>query len=73
MNPPHDETCPEHPCISSAELVEQLVALAKAIDWSTIKDDQEAMEALISVEYTWSQINEVVDDWKYLPLTLTHA
>ena len=58
---------------TTTELVEQLVSLVKAIDWSTIKDNQEAMETLSSVEYTWSQINEVVDDWKYLPLTLTHA
>ena len=58
---------------TTTELVEQLVSLVKAIDWSTIKDNHEAMETLSSVEYTWSQINEVVDDWKYLPLTLTHA
>ena len=70
--PPHDETCPEHPCISTTELLEQPVALVKAIDWSTITGNQEAMEALSSVEYTWSRINEVIEDWKYLPLTLTH-
>jgi len=46
--------------------------LVKAIDWSTITGNQEAMEALSSVEYTWSQINEVIEDWKYFPLTLTH-
>ena len=58
---------------TTTELVEQLVSLVKAIDWSTIKDHQEAMDNLSSVEYTWSQISEAVDDWKYLPLTLTHA
>ena len=72
------ELAPLVPAVDSSEattteLVEQLVSLVKAIDWSTIKDNPEAMEALSSVEYTWSQINEVVDEWKYLPLTLTDA
>jgi hypothetical protein len=58
---------------TTTELVEQLVYLVQAIDWSTIKDNQEAMESLSSVEYTWIQISEVVDEWKYLPQKLTHA
>ena len=58
---------------TTTELVEQLVYLVQSIDWSTIKENQEAMEVLSTVEYTWSQISEVVGDWKYLPQKLTHA
>ena len=58
---------------TTTELVEQLVYLVQAIDWSTITDNQEAMKVLSTVEYTLSQISEVVDDWKYLPQKLTHA
>lgn len=72
------ELMPLEPSVDSreattTELVEQLVYLVQTIDWSTIKDNQEAMEVLSTVEYTWSQISEVVDDWKYIPQTRTHA
>ncbi|UPM50637.1 hypothetical protein MY494_02250 [Synechococcus sp. A10-1-5-1] len=72
------ELMPLEPSVDSreattTELAEQLVYLVQSIDWSMIKDNQEAMEVLSTVEYTWSQISEVVDDWKYLPQQLTHA
>ena len=56
---------------AASELVEQFVSLAKAIDWSSLQQETIAMESLGTIEYTLTQICELVDQWKYAPVTLT--
>lgn len=63
----------DYPALNTAptELVEQFVSLAKAIDWSSLQQEKVAMESLGSIEYTLTQLCELVDQWKYAPVTLT--
>ena len=63
----------DHPGLKtrSTELVEQFVSLAKTIDWSSLQQEKMAMESLGSIEYTLTQICELVDQWKYAPVTIT--
>ena len=56
---------------TASELVEQFVSLVKAIDWSSLQQETIAMESLGAIEYTLTQICELVDQWKYAPVTLT--
>ena len=53
------------------ELVSQLVKTVQAIDWVSIQDDPESMELLSSVELRLDQMAELVDQWKYAPVTIT--
>ena len=56
---------------AASELVEQFVSIAKAIDWSSLQQETIAMESLGTIEYTLTQICELVDQWKYAPVTVT--
>ena len=56
---------------TASGLVEQFVSLVKAIDWSSLQQETIAMESLGTIEYTLTQICELVDQWKYAPVTLT--
>ncbi|NBW42145.1 hypothetical protein EBR25_14320, partial [bacterium] len=53
------------------ELVSTLVNTVKAIDWSSIHDDPEAMDLLSTVELRLDHMAELVEKWKYSPLTIT--
>ena len=53
------------------ELVSQLVKTVQAIDWASIQDDPESMNLLSSVELRLDHMAELVDQWKYAPVTLT--
>ena len=53
------------------ELVSQLVKTVQAIDWASIQDDPESMDLLSSVELRIDHMAELVDQWKYAPVTLT--
>ena len=53
------------------ELVSQLVKTVQAIDWAIIQDDPESMDLLSSVELRLDHMAELVDQWKYAPVTIT--
>ena len=53
------------------DLVSQLVKTVQAIDWASIEDDPEAMDLLSSVEFRLEYMAELVDQWKYAPVTIT--
>ena len=53
------------------ELVSTLVNTVKAIDWSSIHDDPEAMDLLSTVELRLDHMAELVEKWKYSPVTIT--
>ena len=53
------------------ELVSTLVNTVKAIDWSSIHDDPEAMDLLSTVELRLDHMAELVEKWKYSSLTIT--
>ena len=53
------------------ELFSQLVKTVQAIDWVSIQDDPESMDLLSSVELRLDQMAELVDQWKYAPVTIT--
>ena len=53
------------------DLVSQLVKTVEAIDWASIQDDPESMDLLSSVELRLDHMAELVDQWKYAPVTLT--
>ena len=53
------------------ELVSQLVKTVQAIDWASIQDDPESMDLLSSVELRLDHRAELVDQWKYAPVTIT--
>ena len=53
------------------ELVSTLVNTVKAIDWSSIQDDPEAMDLLSTMEFWLDHMAELVERWKYSPLTIT--
>jgi len=53
------------------ELVSQLVKKVQAIDWASIQDDPESMDLLSSIEFRLDHMAELVDQWKYAPVTLT--
>ena len=53
------------------DLVSQLVNTVKAINWSSIHDDPEAMDLLSTVELRLDHMAELVERWKYSPLTIT--
>ncbi len=54
---------------TTMELVNQFVLLTQSINWSSISENAEVMEALSSVEYTLGHITEELDLWKYSPST----
>ncbi len=54
---------------TTMELVNQFVALTQSINWSSIRENPEAMTVLSSVEYTLGHIFEELDLWKYSPST----
>ena len=56
---------------AASELVEQFVSLAKVIGWSSLQQETIAMESLCTIEYTLTQICELVHQWKYAPVTVT--
>ena len=47
--------------------------MVQAIDWTSIQDDPESMDLLSSVELRIDHIAEIVEHWKYAPLTITSA
>ena len=53
------------------ELVSELVKTVQAIDWARIQDDPESMDLLSSVELRLDHMVELVDQWKYAPVTIT--
>lgn len=53
------------------ELVTQFVKTVHAIDWASIQDDPEAMDLLSIVELRLDHMAELVERWKYSPLTIT--
>lgn len=53
------------------DLVSQLVNTVKAIDWSSIHDDPEAMDLLSTVDLRLDHMAELVERWKNSPLTIT--
>ena len=53
------------------ELVSILVNTVKAIDWSSIHDDPEAMDLLSTVELRLDHMAELVERWKYSAVTIT--
>ena len=53
------------------DLVSQLVKTVQAIDWASIQDDPESMDLLSSVELRLDHMAELVDQWKYAPVTIT--
>ena len=53
------------------DLVSQLVKTVQAIDWACIQDDPESMDLLSSVELRLDHKAELVDQWKYAPVTIT--
>jgi hypothetical protein len=54
---------------TTMELVNQFVLLTQSINWSSIRDNSDAMQALSSIEYTLGHITEELDLWKYAPST----
>ena len=57
--------------VQTRDLVTQLVKTVQAIDWASIQDDQESMDLLSSVGLKLNHMAELVDQWKYEPITLT--
>ena len=53
------------------EPVSQLVKTVQAIDWTSIQDDPESMDLLSSIKLRLDHMAELVDQWKYEPITLT--
>ena len=53
------------------ELISTLITTVKAIDWSSIHDDPEAMDLLSTVELRLDHMAELVEKWKYSSLTIT--
>ena len=53
------------------DLVSQLVRTVQAIDWASIKDDPESMDLLSSVDLRLDHMAELVEQWKYGPVTIT--
>jgi len=64
----HEERVDSH---QTKELVSTLVNTVKAIDWSSIHDDPEAMDLLSTVELRLDHMAELVEKWKYSPVTIT--
>jgi hypothetical protein len=54
---------------TTMELVNQFVLLTQSINWSSIRENSDAMKALSSIEYTLGHITEELDLWKYAPST----
>ena len=53
------------------DLVSQLVKTVQAIDWASIQDDPASMDLLSSVELRLDHIAELVDQWRYAPVTIS--
>ena len=53
------------------EPVSQLVKTVQAIDWTSIQDDPESMDLLSSIKFRLDHMAELVDQWKYGPVTIT--